>query len=76
MKTANGEENAMGGLIGWAAYIWLIVSEAIEEWSYLAIGDSLRRFTYTAEPRQQYQQKIEQSIRSRQTTPAKVADTV
>ena len=76
MKTANQEVNGMGGFISWLAYIWLIISETLEEWSYLAVSDSLRRFVYTAQPREQYRRKIEQSIRPRQTNPAKATDTV
>ena len=76
MKTANQEVNGMGGFISWLAYIWLIISETLEEWSYLAVSDSLRRFVYTAQPREPYHRKIEQNIRPRQTNPAKAADTI
>jgi len=65
----------VGGVINWLAYVWLVTSEAFEEICYTTIGDSIRGIVSAAETRQ-YTPKVEQRTLSRQSTPAKVADTL
>jgi hypothetical protein len=65
----------VGGVINWLAYVWLVTSEAFEEICYGAIGDSVRGIVSAAETRR-YAPKVEQRTFSRQSTAAKVADTL
>ncbi len=65
----------VGGVISWLAYVWLVTTEALEEVFYVAIGDSVRGIVSAAETRQ-YGPKAELRTLSRQSTTAKVADTL
>lgn len=67
--------NWIGGVINWMAYIWLITTEAFEEVFYVATGDSVRGIISAAETRQ-HASKVESRTLSRQSTTAKVADTL
>jgi len=67
--------NWIGGVINWVAYIWLGTTEAFEEVFYVAIGDSVRGIASAAETRQ-HASKVESRTLSRQSTTAKVADTL
>jgi hypothetical protein len=64
-----------GGVINWMAYVWLVTSETFEEICYVAIGDSFRGIVSRAETRQ-HAPKAESRTISRQSTTAKVADTL
>ncbi len=65
----------VGGVINWLAYVWLVTGEAFEEICYAAIGDSVRGIVSAAETRQ-HNPKAEPRTLSRQSTTAKVADTL
>ena len=65
----------VGGVINGLAYIWLVTTEALEEVFYVAIGDSVRGIVSAAETRQ-HNPKAEPRVLSRQSTTAKVADTI
>jgi len=65
----------VGGVINWLAYVWLVTSEAFEEIYYGGIGDSVRSIVAEVETRQ-HAPKVERRTLSRQSTKAKVADTL
>ena len=65
----------VGGVINRLAYVWLVASEAFEELCYAGIGDSIRSIVAAAETRK-YAPKVEQRTLPRQSTAAKVADTL
>jgi hypothetical protein len=67
--------NWIGGVINWMADIWLVTTEAFEEVFYVAIGDPVRGIVSAAETRQ-HNPKAELRTLSRQSTTAKVADTL
>jgi hypothetical protein len=66
--------NRIGGAINWMAYIWLVTTEALEEISYIIVGDSIRGIISAAESRR-YALKIERRATPRQNNAAEVADT-
>ncbi len=61
-----------GGVINWLAYVWLVVSEALEEIRYATIGDSFRGIFSATETRQ-YNPKPELMLPGQSST-AKAAD--
>jgi hypothetical protein len=65
----------VGGVINRIADIWLATSDIFEEICYVAIGDSVRGIVSAAETRQ-HNPKAQPRTLSRQSTTAKVADTL